>query len=574
MDFLCEDLINEIPKNGYTKLTFGKIPLARKSGFNLRGQFGSENPEKFYQNSGVIDGEQVVAYLVKKSFPGIESVLMTNHAMYSGAMRIRKKEPRFSWSDLPRFFIMRENSTAEVLLYQSKEVQYTVWRSSLFDSASGNDLTDFLIKMQRSILAEHPEMQAERATQLEVLKSECKDMMKTGAISNGHLSALKYLLLEPEYKEQSALLMATDYARSHTEAQHCQWVNSLPEIKTDDLRKKMVDLCAAEQEKTICDLESEAIQFDLKYLESVENNFSNANNLSAKESYLLGLVCTRLKKWEKVDSVIRVIRGKMGFEKLKHLYFPRYFFAVAQMRHVLQSIKTDAKCLPKDEWSFFDPMGLTSFHYALIIENQKTRSELLYSKKMWPSIPQNQATAFGNVGIYDYLCLAVFKNLPMEQLKKVAIRTNEEAFRLNKSLTNSENIGLARNIFLGATSLLLDVGASSNNTETRAEFTEKKKEWKEYSDEQKYEQRANSLGIRDELEACVRKLIADAEKKVAQWESSTEPAVRYLLHIYSDPDYLEQTLTKNGKWMLSQRGDFYYMSPQGEIEAHKVSQDV
>lgn len=134
MDFSCEDLINKIPKNGYTKLTFGKIPLARKSGFNLRGQFGSENPEKFYQNSGVVDGEQVVAYLVKKSFPGIESILMTNHAMYSGAMQIRKKAPRFSWSDLPRFFIMRENSTAEVLLYQSKEVQYTVWRLSFFDT--------------------------------------------------------------------------------------------------------------------------------------------------------------------------------------------------------------------------------------------------------------------------------------------------------------------------------------------------------------------------------------------------------------------------------------------------------
>lgn len=47
--------------------------------------------------------------------------------------------------------------------------------------------------------------------------------------------------------------------------------------------------------------------------------------------------------------------------------------------------------------------------------------------------------------------------------------------------------------------------------------------------------------------------------------------MRYLLHLYSDPEYLERIISTSGEWTLRWTANgFYYMAPSGEIEKHRI----
>lgn len=77
-------------------------------------------------------------------------------------------------------------------------------------------------------------------------------------------------------------------------------------------------------------------------------------------------------------------------------------------------------------------MGLTPFHYALIFSDKKSQLFAVLGKK-YPELPENQRTAFGNIGIYDLLTLAVFKKVPYSVLEKMILRTDEGAKQLRRS---------------------------------------------------------------------------------------------------------------------------------------------
>lgn len=575
MKFSCEELIRTIQKEKYSTLKFGGIPSV---GINIPGRLNVKGAEKLYKNYHVSDGEQVVAHLIKNSPLGADGVLITNDAIYlNPAGCSGKSTNRVLWSELHEFFVVHICDCAKVTLAKPTEkIEYQLLKQTLLDAKPGNELADFFLEMQRAILEKYPEFQNERTVQFKALKDQCEEMLNLGAISELNLSVLRNLLLEPAYAEQAAILMATDYARTHTKSQHSQWVESLPETLSADLRMRLNDLWAPTQQEFINALEDQSAQFDLRYLETVGKNLAQVDDLSPEEIYLIGLISVRLGKWGAVDLAISMLEKEDQQRYLNKLYFPRYFAANAQMQKILETIKRNKESLKKDVLSSFDSMGLTPYHYALIVEEPKVRADLLSGKKEWPEISQKQASAFGAIGIYDYLCLAIYKGLPYDDVKQVAIHTSEEASILQKRLSSQQNREAVEEIAQTFGALLMGAAESSGYCDTP--------EGKE-----NYEQLGERLGdsadraedIKDtiqetvmELNECLDALFYNAEQKVSQWKESKDPVVRYLLHIYSDSEYLEKILSTSGEWSLYWLDNgYYYMAPIGEIETHKPPED-
>lgn len=72
----------------------------------------------------------------------------------------------------------------------------------------------------------------------------------------------------------------------------------------------------------------------------------------------------------------------------------------------------------------------------------------------------------------------------------------------------------------------------------------------------------------------IANVIQTAEQRVDIWRRSSSRTVQYLLHLYSDPDYLEKVLSSKGSWRLyTTDGGFFYMASEGEIESHRPSED-
>ena len=73
----------------------------------------------------------------------------------------------------------------------------------------------------------------------------------------------------------------------------------------------------------------------------------------------------------------------------------------------------------------------------------------------------------------------------------------------------------------------------------------------------------------------ISEVISEIEQQVNQWNQAKDPRVRYLLHLYSDPEYFEKMLFHDGEWTLYRMGNnYHYMAPKGEIEAHNPPEEA
>ena len=95
------------------------------------------------------------------------------------------------------------------------------------------------------------------------------------------------------------------------------------------------------------------------------------------------------------------------------------------MREIFRQIKEGTSTLNNEQLSCTDSMGLTPYHYALILGNQELCSKLMKSI---------HAPVFGKTDIYDLFSLAVYKGLPYADLGKVIIRTDETAKKLKREI--------------------------------------------------------------------------------------------------------------------------------------------
>lgn len=76
------------------------------------------------------------------------------------------------------------------------------------------------------------------------------------------------------------------------------------------------------------------------------------------------------------------------------------------------------------------------------------------------------------------------------------------------------------------------------------------------------------------MDFYIYEVISKVRQQITRWNQSKNPRVRYLLHLYSDPEYLEKMLFHDGEWTLYHTGNrFHYMALKGEIEAHNLPRE-
>lgn len=573
MEFSCKELLDSIPVEQHKTLKFGGIPMAC---VGLLGRANTKSFEKLLQTYCIPQGELIVAHLTKKTLFVIDGVLITYNALYINPNNCPENvSNRIPWSEIHKYFVAHTNDTAKTVLYQPGNRWYVLLRPTLLDTASGNELTEFMLEMQAEILKNHPELKADRKKQFQILKSECKSVMLTAALSEETESILINLFHEAEFTEEAALLFAENYARLHPQSQYRQWVQSLPENISQELREKLNSRWVVVAQELLRSLNEGTSDFATDFLSSVYQNYTEVGASSSIEMRVQAILCAKLKKWNDLEKIARCLHGFGMNDEVNSLYSARFHDANRQMLEVLKVIKENKATLKKDMISCCDSMGLTPYHYALIFENSKVLENLLHSKS-WPELTDEQNSAFKDTGIYDLLALAAYKNLPYEDFEKIVLQVDEKAQQLKKvvfSLQAERAASIAANTFFTCVA-----NAASKSAQSGCDYFTDEQYASAVQGKSQMESASKDLNKSVEKAKCdLMDYICTVRSNVRQvadkWEKSKDPAVRYLLHIYSDSEYLEKMLCNSGKWALYYADSgFRFMAPEGEIESYNLQE--
>ena len=238
-------------------------------------------------------------------------------------------------------------------------------------------------------------------------------------------------------------------------------------------------------------------------LSELYKNYNCEGNdaFSPKETMILARACAALKRWENIDHIIRMLKMYELRDAISDLYSSKFNDANERMLGVVHAIQAGKNPLNEEMVSCQDSMGLTPFHYALIFSDKKSQLSAILSKK-YPELSENQSTAFGNIGIYDLLTLAVFKKAPYSVLEKMILRTDEGAKQLKKVVSSLRAEGVADSVI----NVLLNCALTAVDTATS----------KGYSVDCPKEQYASMSEGREQLGKAISR--TDEQIKQAQYE--------------------------------------------------------
>lgn len=575
MEFSCEALLDATAQKQYEYLKFGGSPAAC---IGLLGKASAKSVEKIRDTYQIPKDELIAAHLTKKILLITDGVLMTDRALYvnpSGCPNGASN--RIPWSELHKYFVSHPNDTAATILYQPDDQRYLLLHPTLLDTISGEELTAFLLEMQSEIIKRYPALQAQRQEVFQALKSEFEDILASNMLDENQRSVLENLFYEPALAEKAAMVLSAHYARIYPKQQYEQWIKALPDLFSAAFREKLTESWDRVSEKMLKSLQKEPANLNQGFLSELYKNYESGDVLSPKETMILARACVALKKWEDIDRIIQMLKTYELGDAISDLYFSKFNDANERMLSVAHAIQSGQNPLNRKVTLCQDSMGLTPFHYALIFADKKSQLSAVLDKK-YPELPENQRTAFGDVGIYDLLTLAVFKKAPYSVLKKMILRTDEGAKQLKKVVSSLRAEGVADSVI----NVLLNCALTAVNTATSKGYSVDCSEEQYASMAEEREKLGKAISRTDaqirqaeyEFYEYIANVIQAAEQRVDVWRRSSSQTVQYLLHLYSDPDYLEKVLASKGRWKLYVTDDgFFYMAPEGEIESHHPPED-
>ena len=570
MEFSCKDLLDTIPSERYKALKFGGVPDVC---IGLFGKANTKSFEKLLQIYCIPKGELIAAHLTKKVLLATDGVLFTDNAIYVKPENCPEGlSNRIPWAELHQYFFVHKNDTDEVCLYRPDGIQYVLLRTTIIDTTSGNELTDFLSKMQLDILKQQPLLREKRKKQFELLKNECERMMQSDALSDKLESALKHLFYEPDFVGEAVAIVATNHARLYPQLAYQQWVLNLPEHILSSISKELIAFWEPTATELLQTLKGEEPHLSRAYLCSLYTNYMKVEDPTLLETRIQAALCEKLETWNDVEDIADRLYAQGLDEEADNLYFSRFFDANRKMREIFRQIKEGTSTLSNEQLSCADSMGLTPYHYALILGNQELCSKLMKSKH-YPELPWR----FDETDIYDLLSLAVYKNLSYSVLEEAIIRTDETAKKLKKAIATMRAEAIASTaaeVVFAASIQVAEKSGYCNTDEGHEQYTNAVSS-KDVLSETSKGLSKSITEAKNELFLYISEVISEIEQQVNQWNQAKDPRVRYLLHLYSDPEYFEKMLFHDGEWTLYRTGNrFHYMAPKGEIEAHNPPEET
>lgn len=575
MEFSCEALLDEMAQKQYKYLKFGGSPVTC---IGLLGKASAKSVEKIRDTYQIPKDELIAAHLTKKILLITDGVLMTDRALYVNPSGCPNGvSNRIPWSELHKYFVSHPNDTAATILYQPGSQRYLLLHPTLLDTISGEELTAFLLEMQSEIIKRYPKLQVRRQEVFQSLKSEFENILASNILDEDQKSVLKNLFYEPALAEEAAMVLSAHYARIYPRQQYEQWIKALPDVFSAAFRERLTTGWDAASEKLLKSLRKEPTALNQGFLSELYKNYESGDALSSKETMILARACAVLKKWENIDHIIQMLKTYDLGDAISDLYVSKFIDANERMLSVAHAIQSGQNPLSWKATLCQDSMGLTPLHYALIFADKKSQLSAILSKK-YPELPENQRTAFGEVGIYDLLTLAVFKKAPFSVLEKMILRTDEGAKQLKKVVSSLRAEGVADSVI----NVLLNCALTAVNTATSKGYSVdcSEEQYASMAEERKKLGKAISRTdarieqARYEFYEYIANVIQAAEQRIDAWRRSSSQTVQYLLHLYSDPNYLEKILANEGRWKLyATDNGFFYMAPEGEIESHHPPED-
>lgn len=574
MEFSCHTLLNTMSLKQYKSLKFGGAPSVC---IGLLGKASTKSIENILKTYQIPQGELIAAHLTKKILLITDGVLITDKALYVNPdFCPENASNRISWGELHKYFVAHPNDTASTILYRPGNQRYLLLHPTLLDKISGNELSSFLLEMQSEIIKSHPELQIERQEVFQSLNSELEKTLAVNLLDEDQQSILENLFKEPLLSEDAAKVLAINYAKTFPMKQYEQWVDTLPDIFSSAFYESLKKTWDAVTESLSNSLLEESPILSQTLLTEIYKNYISSDSLSSKELTILERLCAKLKKWEDLDYIVTILEKRKMDDAVNDLYFSKFYDANKQMRDVIQAIQSEQNPLNGKMAFWQDSMGLTPFHYALILGNKKSQLAVILSKK-YPELPETQRTAFNDIGIYDLFTLAVFKGLPYSDLERMILRTDEGAKQLKKIVTSLRTEGVATTVievFLQCVLKAVDMAASNGySMDFEDQYNNVSESIRSEADKSETDDRIQLAKL--ELYEYIDSIIQSAQQRIEIWKHSKNQTVQYLLHLYSDSNYLKKILLSDGKWTLyTADNGFFYMAPEGEIESHSLPDDA
>lgn len=157
------------------------------------------------------------------------------------------------------------------------------------------------------------------------------------------------------------------------------------------------------------------------------------------------------------------------------------------------------------------------------------------------------------------------------------LRTDEGAKQLKKIVTSLRTEGVATTVievFLRCVLKAADMAASNGySMDFEDQYNNVSENIRSEADKSETDDRIQLAKL--ELYEYIDSIIQSAQQRIEIWKHSKNQTVQYLLHLYSDSNYLKKILLSDGKWTLyTADNGFFYMAPEGEIESHSLPDDA
>ena len=526
-----------------------------------------KDSRRIHQSYKIASDEKILAYLLKTTLFGkviLDGIVITDKALYVNPSTNKgKSSNRLALSKLCQYIVLHPDDNSSVTLLESLDVRYEALHKTIIDLKNGNEIHSFLQGLQAELLKTQDNVVLRNST-VEKIIAQCRHMLEYSGLSEDARSILEALYKEPAYCSQAVELTAEDAARKRPDVAYNLFITLLPSCIPEDTRNQLISRREEFLQRFTLTLENIDQDISINYLNDVYKSLEGEDQPSEIVIYLRGLLSIHTGHFSELADVIQNLASD---EKIQRLRFLQGIYSNKTMEKVFDSIKLGKEDTGNYSLDSSDSMGLTPLHYALIL-HQNELVEKFLDKKEWVvtsarGIPELES-------IYSYLNLARFLRNP--HFITLAFKIDIIRDLSEKAKVVSGKIDRRRRLLQTHQSMVYSVQQalqypSSEEDGSNQEDLEYKLERSLESIEIGQEEIENLQyiyqEIKEEIDDELEKLMTSCDETVEKWRHCTDPLIKYLIHLYSDPDFLYKVLhEKPENCELYHYGDFYFVAPK------------
>lgn len=530
--------INEIPRS-FTKISFDTAKIKK--------------PDKVLSTYCVRAGEQICAY-IKSSVPlfalTVDGTIITDRALYIHPSHDDWAAcNRFPFDELCKYFVYMEDEKSNVYLATAHN-RYIIRGCTLFGrNTAGMELMQFIRALQSCLLYRYPWAQGQQNSAVTELLSAARTSMQTGRVPK-ELSILLDTVkpTSPHYRAVQLLKAEDVYRSCHAEAYRA-FVERMPA----EIRAALMEKQPGFEQALRTDLSNIHLNFDKGFLADAFQNLSGQSSRSEVETLLFAYICVRPDRRSELNQLFSQIKNKDNVQALEAF---RACYYNTRMLAVYRAIEAGQSLSP--EWlDWTDSMGLTPLHYAILLRKGELIADLLEKRTWEDACPLTEESAVCDA--YSYTVLACLVGLPgqadliIKTSKTISAQLRSQRAIEKQLLIQQKKLDLQYNT---KATLQKAIRSASHAADRSNSEQAEKIENAQIKLENLNEAIQNTLDriadledslaeIKSEIEAQIEAALTDASRTADRLRDSSDPFVRYLYRLFTEPGTLPRILSRS-----------------------------